>query len=257
MGLLGPVRSIRIEAERPVTTAAATTRVPVQNLVFDEKGNVLHQDMYKPDGTLNWKLGWGHVYDDQGREIKTYYYNAEGVLTNTGVSVYDKRGRLTETTQINPNGTVNHIRAFFYDEKDNKIRESHRDLNGNPLNDIRRGYDANGRMIEETYYAADGSLYQKNVFTYDDHGNETSWTVARHDETSAQMFRKDQRYDEHGNVKETVSYLDDGSLRGRETFTYDLDERRNWIKRTTSRELFKESRSQLESEVTYRTITYF
>ena len=253
----GPVRSIRIEAERTDAKGITGPRVPVQTLVFDEKGNVLHQDMYKPDGSLKWTGDWGHTYDAQGREIKTYYYNDLGVLPNTGVSVYDEKGRLTETTQINPNGSINHIRAYFYDEKGNNIREAHRNENGSTRNVINRKYDGDGRMTEEIFIGGDGALHHRNVLTYDARGNKTGWTLFQNDGTVVQMLRKSLIYDERGNVKEIINYGADDSVISKESFTSVFDERGNWIKRNTSRELFKKGVSSTESEVTYRTITYF
>jgi hypothetical protein len=254
--LRGSVRTIRVEASRTDRHGVMGPRVPVQTLVFDEKGNVLHQDLYESDGSLKRKLGWGYVYDDQGRETKTYFYNAEGALTNTGVSVYDNKGRRTETTQINPNGSVNHIQAFFYDEKSNNVREAHRNENGSPRNAITRRYDANGRVTEEIFIYSNGALHHRNVLTYDARGNQTNWTLFKSDGTVVPM-RRSLSYDDRGNVKEVIKYGADGSVISKESFTFAFDERENWIKRTTSRELFKEGRSQTESEVTYHTITYF
>src|SRR6266850_761384 len=227
--LLGPVRNISSDAVRTDANGLTGPRVPVSNEAFDEKGNVLHHTVFNPDGSLKWTGDWGHAYDAQGREIKTYYYNEQGVLTNTGVSVYDNKGRRTETTQINPNGSINHIRAYFYDENGNNVRDDHRNENGSARNVINRKYDADGRMTEEIFIDGDGALHHRNVLSYD----------------------------ERGNVKETLNYLRDNSIGSRETFNYEFDPRGNWNKRNTSREVLREGRSQTESEITYRTITYF
>jgi hypothetical protein len=64
-------------------------------------------------------------------------------------------------------------------------------------------------------------------------------------------------YDERGNIKETIKYAPGGSVSSRDTFTYEYDDRGNWIKRITSRELSKDGRHQIESEVTHRIVTYF
>ena len=120
-----------------------------------------------------------------------------------------------------------------------------------------RTYDANGRLVEEVFLAADGSFRHKNTFTYDANGNQTESLLFKSDGTVHPWFRKSLKYDERGNVIQAVHYLSNNSVGSRETFSYEFDAHGNWIKRTTSRELFKEGRSQTESEVTYRTITYF
>ena len=257
LGFSGPVRVIRIEAVRTDANGLTGPRVPVSNEAFDERGNVLHHTVFNPDGSLKWTADWGHAYDTQGREIKTYYYNEQGVLTSTGVSVYDNKGRRTETTLINPNGSINHIRAYFYDENGNNVREAHRNENGSARNVINRKYDADGRMTEEIFIDGEGDLHHRNVLTYDARGNRTGWTLFQSNGTVIQMVRRILSYDERGNVKEALNYLSDNSIGSRETFSYEFDSRGNWIKRNTSREVLREGRSQTESEVTYRTITYF
>lgn len=254
--LRGPVQSIRSELE---TTRAGegTKRVPVEVAVFDERGNITRQEWYKPDGTLKFKYLWGHEYDEQGREVKLFYYNARGGLTNTGVSVFDENGRVTQTTQINPDGSINHIRAYFYDERGNMIREAHRNANGSARNTINRSYNDRGEVTEEIFLGANGELHHRNVLARDDHGRQTGWGLFKSDGTSKQVFRSSHVYDEHGNIKESTSYLNDASVVAHETFTYELDQHGNWTKRTTRREVFKEGRSQTESEITYRTIAYF
>ena len=254
--LRGPVSTIRVEVTRTDGQPVASSKASVENLVFDEKGNVLRQEVYKSDGSLEAKLSWGHVYDDQGRETKTYYYNAEGALTNTGVSVYDDKGRRIETTQINPNGSINHIRAYFYDKNGNNVREAHRNENGSPRNVINRQYDANGRVTEEIFIDSGGALHNRNTFTYDAHGNQTESWLFKKDGNVLPWFRRSLKYDERGNVIEAVNYLSDNSVLSRETFS-EFDAHGNWTKTTTSRDVFKEGRSQTESYLTSRKITYF
>ena len=256
-GLRGSVSTIRVEAVRTDADGLTGQRLPVYAEVFDAKGRVMHQEVFKPDGSLKWTYKWGHAYDDQGREVKTYYYNAKGTLTNTGVSVYDDKGRLTETTQINPNGSINHIRTYSYDDTGRKVNETHRNPNGTPRTAMIRTYDANGRLVEEVFLAADGSFRHKNTFTYDANGNQTESLLFKSDGTVQPWFRKSLKYDERGNVIQAVHYLSNNSVGSRETFSYEFDAHGNWIKRTTSREVFKAGPRQSESEVTYRMFTYF
>jgi hypothetical protein len=254
--LLGPVRTVRVEAV--LTTNGLTgPRVSVFTEVYDEKGNVLHQEVFNRDGSLKWAYGWGHAYDSQGREVKTFYYNSQGALTNTGVSIYDEKGRVTETTQVNPDGSINHIKSFSYDDKRGKVHETFRSPEGTPRSEVTRTYDENGRLTEEVFLGADGSLHHRNTFTYDGHGNQTGSILFKSDGTVSPWFRKSLSYDDRGNVKEAVNYLSNNSIGSKETFSYEFDEHGNWIKRKTSREVFNAGSSSSESEVTYRTITYF
>jgi hypothetical protein len=255
-GFSKPVRIIRTEIERTVDGVRGP-RLPQETVTFEEKGNMIGQEVYKPDGSLQRKLGWGYEFDAAGREIKIYYYNDKGSLTNTGVHVYDVKGRRTETTQINPDGSINHIRSYSYDDRGNITRESHRNENGSPRNLMTRKYDAGGRATEEVFIDAKGAFGHRNVITYDARGNQTGWTLFKKDGTTVQVFRNSYSYDDRGNFKEVITYGSDGNLKYKVAFTYEFDEQGNWIKRLTTRETFKDSRSQIETEVTFRQITYF
>lgn len=255
--LSGRVRTLRIEMERTDAAGRTYPRVLVQKLVIDERGNTLESEAYNPDGSPKWKLGWGHEYDAKGREIKTFYYNDKGQLTNTGVTTYDDKGQPIATTQINPNGSINHLRSYGYDEKGKKVRESHRNENGSPRNLINFKYDANGRITEQVFIDPDGNLVQRNVMTYDERGQQTGWSVFRNDGSVVQMFRKTFTYDDRGNIKEVVSYAPDQSIRSKESYAYEFDDHKNWIKRRAIRTVFKEGESEQEVETIYRSLTYF
>ena len=255
-GFSKPVRIIRIEVEQTINGVRGP-RLPYETVIFDEKANVLHLTEYKPDGSLLRKLSWGHEYDAAGREIKTTYFNEKGVLTNTGVHVYDLKGCRTETTQINPNGSINHIRSYSCDNKGNNVREAHRNENGSARNLMNRKYDADGRVLEDVLIDASGALQHRIVITYDARGNRTSWTLFKKDGSVVLTPRDSYTYDDRGNVKETLRYGHDGVLKKKESLTYEFDERGNWIKRTAAREFFMENRSQIETEVLFRQITYF
>jgi YD repeat-containing protein len=259
-GLTGPVRSVRVEESKVLTDAGQTRETPRvlrQILVFDERGNVTEQSVYNPDGSLQRKLGWARVYDAANRETEKSYYNADHVLTSKGVSVYDAKGRAVETTFYSPRGSVNHVEAYFYDDGGNRIREVHRNPDGTARVTIINGYDAQGRLTEHTFYDGQGALTQKSIFTYDDHGSQTAWTVYQKDGTPVQVRRKSLSYDEKGNITEAINFGRDNSVTSRETFTYVFDSHGNWIKKSTRRETFKGASSEIESLVTYVTITYF
>ena len=69
-GFSKPVRKIRVEVERTVGGVRGP-RLSKETVSFDEKGNVISNDVYKPDGSLQRKLGGGHEYDAAGRRKST------------------------------------------------------------------------------------------------------------------------------------------------------------------------------------------
>jgi hypothetical protein len=258
--LIGPVRTMRIERATVSNVAGQpkeSARVFFFSETFDEKGNLLEQSSYDAEEKQEQKLGWGHSYDDKGRETQTLFYDADGRLTNTGVTVYNDKEHRAETTQINPDGSINHIQAYFYDEKGNKIRESHRNADGTARNNIFRSYDDRRRVVEEIFYDGKGAMNHRSVITYDDQGEKVSWTVHKPDGTFVLMFKKSQSYDAKGRVTAVTYYATDNAVTSKESFSYEDDAHGNWIKRTTSREVFKNNAVRSESEVVYRTLTYF
>jgi hypothetical protein len=258
--LLGPVRTMRIE-RTTISNVGGQLKESARSFffseTFDEEVYLTEQSSYDPEEKQVQKLGWGHSYDDKGRETETLFYDANGRLTNTGVTVYDDKERRAETTQINPDGSINHIQAYFYDDKGNKIRVSHRNADGTARNNIFRSYDDRGRVIEEIFYDGKGAVNHRSVLTYDDHGEKVSWTVHKPNGTFVLMFKKSQAYDGKGRVTAVTFYQSDNSVTSKESYSYEDDSHGNWIKRTTSREVFEKNQVRVESEIFFRTLTYF
>ena len=66
------------------------------------------------------------------------------------------------------------------------------------------------------------------------------------------------KYDEKGNISEMTLYNPDGSLLGKEVYTYEYDFVGNWSKMTTSVAVIEGGKLSFEpTEVTYRMISYF
>ena len=258
--LVGPVRTMLIERST-VSNAGGQLKESQRSFffseTFDEKGNLTEQISYDPEEKKQQKYRWDHVYDDKGRETQTLFLDAEGHLTNTGVIVYDSKGRRAENTQVNPDGSINHIQAFFYDDKGNKIRDTHRNADGTARNNIFRSYDDAGRIVEEIFYDGKGVMHHRNVMTYDDHGEKASWTLHKPDGTFVLMFKRSQVYDAKGRVTSVTYYGSDNAITSKDSYSYEDDSHGNWIKRTTSHEIPEKNQVRNESEIIYRTLTYF
>ena len=214
------------------------------------------QTMNDSSGRRRWRFGWASTYDLQGREIKKEYYSATGVLTNTGITHYDDQARTASLTQYNPNGSVNHIRELVLDEKSRVVRETIRYPNGSGLQQS-SAYDANGSLIEEVSEKLDGSDRYRSLWTYDDHGNVDSLITHRPNGSVVTIFKMKSSYDADGKVVETINFKPGGSVRNKETFTYEFDDYGNWIRKDIRREVFNGDESKVEREVNYRRISYF
>jgi hypothetical protein len=255
-GLRGPVRSVQVEVAK-VSSAGVEGESAVLSInAYDRNGNTIRQTVNNSEGSRRWKNGWRHTYDGQGREIRIDYYNANGVLTSSGITVYDDKARTAQLSQHNPNGSINHIRGISFDKNGNKIREIFRYPNG-IVSDQSSSYNSLGKPTELIFRDAVGNLHHKVLWSYDDHGNPTALALEQPDGKRQQQFKKDLRYDENSNVVEELNYQTDGSPKSKEIFTYEFDAQRNWTKRTTVREVFTRWGSKRESEITYRRMIYF
>ena len=258
-GLRGPVRSVRLELAKVSDSPEGMIegpRVVLSVYSYDKNGNVIAQTVNNSDGSLRFKYCWQHTYDAQGREIRTDYYNADGVLTSSGITIYDDMAHTANVSQHNPNGSINHIRELFFDDQGNEVRQTLRYPNGE-TSDTLSTYNAQGQLTEFALKDVGGNLNHKVFSSYDDHGNLVEMKVERADGKPQQQLKKNLRYNDDGNVVEEVNYRPDGSVKSREIFTYEFDGHGNWTRRTTVRELLTGKASTRESEIAYRHITYF
>jgi hypothetical protein len=257
--LIGPVRTMRIERQTVANAGGQVKeaeRMFYMSETFDEKGNLTEQSLYDPEEKKENKYRWTHSYDDRGRETQTLFLDAEGRLTNTGVLAYDNKGRRVENTQINPDGSTNHIQSFLFDDRGNQIREIYRKPDGTPFHSVTRSYDEKSRVLEAIFFNGE-VMDHRSVMTYDDHGEKVSWTVYKPDGTPVLMFKKTQVYDSRGRVTAATYYQSDNSVTSKESISYEDDSHGNWIQRTTSREVFEKNGVRVESDIFFRTLTYF
>jgi antitoxin component YwqK of YwqJK toxin-antitoxin module len=256
LGLRGPVRRIQVEMAKVSSAGHEGEKVVLYINEYDRNGNTVHQTMNSPDGSRRWKYGWRHIYDARGRDIRIDYFNANGVLTSSGITIYDDNARTAQLSQHNPNGSINHIREISFDKKGNKISEIFRYPCG-IVSAQSSTYNSQGKPTEVIFRDIAGNLDHRVLWNYDDHGSPTELIIEQPDGKRRQHFKKDLTYDENGNVVEELNYRPDGSPKTKETFTYEFDAPGNWTKRTTVREVLSRRGASRESEITYRLITYF
>ena len=117
-------------------------------------------------------------------------------------------------------------------------------------------FDDKGRRTEHAWYSNDGSLWLRYVSVYDGKGNEIEWF--RYSADGTINGRSTATYDGFGNEIEKTWFRPDGSLSEKWQYEYELDAKKNWIKRSSRKWLTREGKSFFEPyEITYRQITYF
>src|SRR5262249_54839980 len=140
-------------------------------------GHFTEQVVYNGDGTVKWQARWiaRSKYDSKDRETERVSYNDSNEVTSRTVWVYERDGRLTKTITYGAADEIRFYDTFKYDENGKKIRTDY--LNGDGSS---RGYDvfiydSRGYLIEITH--SDGILQHRDTYEYDDHGNQTGWSV--------------------------------------------------------------------------------
>lgn len=256
--LIGPVKTARLEIANVTTVNGQSVegpRVLVELLSLDERGKLTEQTVKNADGSIKRKHIWKSTYDAAGKLTKQQFYNERGVQTCVADFTPDETGRISEGIFYCPK-KINHREAYFYDDKGNKIRQVHTNRRGATLVSIVFVYE-NGRLTEETHYAGDGTLRHRNTHVYDDQGNKREFLTT--DADGGILIKMGMSYsaDSRGKPAELVRYNRSNVVITRETFTYEFDSHGNWIKRNTIRECFQKEDPTRETEVTYRTLTYY
>jgi hypothetical protein len=219
--LRGPVKTVLTESQDLSGTWSVQTkkRESIEN--YNEKGNLIRQESYDYRGNLSSITVYGYI---DGKRVSNsgsvrHEYNPPPIFIGSAPETVEKK--------FDPRYGVSY--SFKYDEKKRLLERTWFRSNGDVS--FRDLYKYDGNQLEELMYSANGSLNQRYVSVLDEKGNK---------------------------LERTSFETRDGSVRSKESYTYEFDSRGNWTKRTTSRLVMKDGREQLEPRyVDYRTLTYY
>lgn len=220
-GLRGKVKTVFREAEDLSGTWSVQGRKPAAKEYYNEQGNLTKRESYDYKGNLFEISVYGYL--DRARvasrnSIK-HEYNPPPMINASPPGA----------TRPKSDPRYSNKFTFQYDDKKRLIEKSWFLSNGELS--IRYVYKYSGDRREEFVYSSDGSLNQHYLSIFDRKGNETERTSF-----------------------ETRT----GSIRDKHSYTYEFDAKGNWIKRTTSKLVTKDSKSSYApAYVDHRTITYY
>jgi len=279
LGLLGPVRAFTEEMEQ-----ADKSRVKTLMVSFDKSGNKTEEVSYGSDGSIGSKTVYS--YDSKGHLTSETQSDAKGVVTRKTSHRYDTNNRRIETSSFAGDDQPTGKTSYAYDAMGRLAEESYDGVRDKMFNKkTSYSYDDKGRLVTEksegdvffnrgevTYvYDDKGRLIKKTEpgltfpktweYTYDDNGR-------RRQEQTMGPPRVLIKLDDKANIIERVSRI--GSLRSpadtEEKHSYDFDAQGNWVKKTTTRIVLRQTRDRFgvilnpESEVQpvkFRTLTYY
>lgn len=170
---------------------------------YDKNGRVAVQSGYDDSDTLVWKVVSSYnasglkteeaeydgknnlssklIYKYSGKNcVDETFYNGDGTLIWKNIFVYDERNVNTEAYSYYANGSLEAKKVFKYNEL-NKIQEiTYYDYDEVSVTkrELYR-YDAKNVLTEIATYSADNTLYLRQFFKYDSHGNVNKITTYR------------------------------------------------------------------------------
>ena len=144
------------------------------------------------------------------------------------------------------------ISEYEYDDKGNLIKSVSKYEDGSYMlgSIIEMEYDEDGDMLKSTTYDEDGTIVTSSEYVWNK--DKTECTVTYHDasgkanQTISQSYNADKKlikaayetsytefiYDDHNNLKETISYSLDGSITGKCEYQNEYDENDRLVKAT-------------------------
>ena len=198
-------------------------------------------------------------FDSEGK-------HTEGSRKRRERRTYDERGNLHHVAFYDGDYVIS-SRFYFPENGDTQSEVAHirksfeaptglAAVNGQGVNTLRfkltHKNDAAGNRIEASTTAEDGTLVRKLIYSYDKAGNLTQVAQYSGDDKLAHKWI----YCATSDIKQHDEFSEAGALLSRETYSYEYDAQKNWIKRVSSKPAAGSGRAE-PFEVTYRTITYY
>ncbi len=139
------------------------------------------------------KYYYAYEYDKDGNIVKKY----ESVTNSVTEYEYNDDGLVTKRRYTNSDGgTLDEV--YEYDEHGTLIKTTHYTaaLDTTTVNETKPEYDAQGRLVRETYHNSNGSVFSVDEYEYNDKGEVVRETCS----SSGAKTVSEYTYDERGNV---------------------------------------------------------
>ena len=194
---------------------------------YDEKGNIIEKVSFNGDGVVENKKTF--KYNEKGGKIEEAYYGGDGTPGKKLTYKYDDKGNIIEEVSFKGNDELQYKTIYKHDKEGNVIEEKHLGNEGKIVNRHSYKHDKEGNVIEEMYYHRE-RLYNKIIFAYDEKGNLIEKVTYGGDEKLEK--RTTHKYDEKGSLLLTQEFNGTGKIITECTYTYEYDEKGNWVKKS-------------------------
>lgn len=231
------------------------TRRPLGTIMFNEEGYLTKELLYDPHGSLS-QVGF-KKYDAHGNKTEALFQNSRGRLLSSQVCECDETGKLLQIVSTQAHGSIIKQRCRpLYDLTGKKVEAAWFYEDGTLSRKYVYRYRLTGELVQQLRYkyAGDGSIDEKWSTIYNEKGHvlETACFDEQGRTIAGPTWYK---YNDDGNEIEAATRGLRGDLYSITRYSYDFDDRRNWIKRL---EIFKTTKSGFETRViTYRRLEYY
>ncbi len=149
---------------------------------YDGSGTLEWHDVYRygDDGLLQEKTNFNasgavnlqttYQYDDKKRITTRTALYADGKLLKRVLIFYNEAGRVSREERYDPNGLYEQV-AYQYNEGELLSEVKTTALDGSAKELIRKEYDANGNLSQESSIRPDNPMPSTTVYAYDEQGN--------------------------------------------------------------------------------------
>lgn len=164
----------------------------MEKKVYDEKGNLITEISYYPDGSIIQQLEYSydekgnlkeetleeegsevaerktHDYLENGKKHKTYVHYLDGSY-DTIEYIYDDKGRLISKITTDSEGEVDQRKEYKFQD-DKLLKETEYDHEDNITDELTYNYDDKGNLKEMTHYDGIEKISVKTLHEYDEKG---------------------------------------------------------------------------------------
>jgi hypothetical protein len=195
-GLRGHVKSVRHETKYATESSFTRTMQHSTLTTYNEKGNKLRTDSYDYKNNLDFITVYGYL---DGRRVSASKFVPREYGPPVGIG-----GGLSRRSNREKDPRYDHRFEFKYDEKKRLIEKTEFFSNDDIMQRRVYKYDANQK--EELVYSADGSLILRNLYELDDKGNALEQTSFAADGSVNSKTTYTYEFDSNGNwTRQTIS----------------------------------------------------
>lgn len=253
-GVVGPVRSVRIEAARFVSngdTLVEEPRVLTVTEEVNENGTMSVYRAYRSDGSVFSRNVRFCLLNGSPREILRYA--GEDVLLSRELFHNEIGGKRLEKFEYESDGSVRSHEVKHLNPGMNLIGGERRDKNGDLIETAVAHSDSNGRIRQTRVMYKDGKVVSK-VVSGNVSANQNE--VLEYDASDVLTSRMLLVFDHKSRTVERATYDAEGRLKSKDHFGHEDDSHGNWTKQVHSK--WNSKTAKLEPfQVAYRTITYY